>query len=158
MDSIDKFNNAFRTANAIKKGTVVLKTGKIGIATMKVIVLDCKDEDITFIKANSKFPEYMINRLKEEQLIRDEVDVKVIFYMGDLPSFESYGELVYRYPQRKVDFRNNAEQEYRDYTVSKERQQASTIKLCVSNRSSWDSAIKKLGSKTGVIFRVITVN
>lgn len=137
-------NNRFRLKVIKTKKVIALKKIKDKILLMFLI----KKENIDIYNINNIIDNNLINYLTKRNIINDTRILDSIIYTGDLTKID-YTNLVYRYPIRKQDIKNNKLQVnifYRDYSKTKNEQEEIMwlVNTAPNEEDSWKSALNTL--------------
>lgn len=157
--SIEKINE-YRANTSIEHAPVILKRSKGKTAILTYLVFPCTKLESDFILEHRALGFNILKNLTEQQYINKESDIKEVYHCGKLIDFGGFRELVYKFPQRKIDIRNRVEPIYRFYEFSLERQKQhiNVHNMAPTAEHSWNSVLRKVGTEYGLVIKIITLN
>lgn len=150
IDRINKYNEGQK----IQHAPVLLRKKKNLEAEVYVVTIGCTREEFEEIRLTRVLSTSLLNQLKGFKFPLEEY-IDTLLYLGDLNNFKSYAMFIYQFPQRKIDIRNRVEPQFRLYTKTLQEQKDTSCyirNLCNSAKESWQSVVKKVGSRYGVVF------
>jgi transcriptional regulator with AAA-type ATPase domain len=129
-------------------------------ATVQIVLVKSNEEETIKIKQQEKLTEKVLQFLKDNNIIQLREEVKVVYYCGDLRNYTATDEIVYKFPQRRVDIKNNRPERFRDYSKTLEQQKniMSLVNTAPTADISWKTAIRKVGSNFGLLLKIVTEN
>lgn len=159
MDPIIEKINAYNLYATIENKPVILKRQKSTKVTITYLVYPCTEISIEYIKSFLTLPSQILDHMVQENYLTKESDIEQVLHCGNLEEFYP-NNLVYKYPQRKIDIINRVEPIYRSYILSKEVQEQYMYvhNMCPTAEHSWKTVIKKVGSKYGLVLKIKTIN
>jgi hypothetical protein len=151
IEKINTFNEKVnKSGNLVRLKRVSKKEDYI-----EYVVLRATIEEIKELENTKELPRRQYQFLIDEFIIEFKEDINGIIYVGNLEDCPYIESLVYMYPQRRVDIRENRLPFYKDYSKTKEEQD--NIKWLVNStptyKHSWNTVIRKIG-KQGIILKI----
>ena len=156
LDKINNFN-----LNQVKKTSVIILKKKVSeFRTIYYVVVSATEKEIEDTKRAKALTEGTLMVLKDNNLITLREEVKTVVFLGELENYYPNDEIVYKFPKRKVDIRENKPDYYRDYSKTLEQQKNSMwlVNTAPSLRHCWESIIRKCNSKYGLILEIVIKN
>lgn len=156
MDSIEKYNQ-YILKNLPNPAPVILKKLIGQDKEVFYVLVGVSKNVIDTINIDKSLPNSVFDYLKKFNIIQQEEEVEQLLYSGNLNKFKLYDKLVYHFPYRAQDARENKLPKFRDYTKTLE-QQKNTMWLynsCTSAKDSWKTAITKVDSSYGILLKII---
>jgi hypothetical protein len=119
------------------------------------ILIGTSYEDARFVSKEKELPISIITLLDKNGYKKGDIHSAVT--AGKLSDVVGYNYLVYQFPKRIIDIKNGAKDEYRDYTMSLEKQKDILwlVNTAECAKTSWRTAISACGSDFGVVLKVI---
>lgn len=157
--SIEKIND-YRRNTAIVNEPVVLKRLKNPKLIITYLVLPCNLPDISYILTYQTLPYQILDYMIEKNYLNKEEDIEQVLHCGILHEFNGYRDLIYKFPQRKIDIRNRVEPIYRfyEYSLERQKQHINVHNMAPTPEHSWNSVIRKVGSDYGLVLKIKTLN
>lgn len=156
---LDKINN-FNLNQVRKTSVIILKKKKNEFKTILYVVVSATEQEIEDTKRVKALTEGTLMVLKDNNLITLREEVKTVVFLGELKNYYPNDEIVYKFPKRKVDIRENKPDYYRDYSKTVEEQKDSMwlVNTAPSLAHCWASVTRKCNSKYGLILEIVINN
>lgn len=120
------------------------------------VLVPITEEECNTIKRTKDLVDDVYFRLVGENILQQKEDVEVCIFIGEIEIFPSYRTLVYEFPRTKREILNKDREQFRDYTITIEKQKEILwYKTAPSNAStSWNTAKIKCASKYGMVLKI----
>ena len=128
--------------------------------TIQIVLVKSNEEETIKIKQQQQLTEKIIQLLKDNNIIELREQIKVVYYCGDLRNYTATDKIVYKFPQRRVDIKNNRPERFRDYskTLEQQKNSMSLVNTAPTVDISWNTAIRKIGNNFGLLLKIVTHN
>ncbi len=138
---------------------VIVKSLKSVKGRVIYLVLALKPIQIEEVLTTKLLPTNIEDYLIKEDYIKDVDDVKGVVHCGDLEDYYAYEGLVSKFsrsPYQEFDRKPT----YRNYIISREEQLKlmNSVNPCYTPWLSWESVLLKIGSKKGIILKILKTN
>jgi hypothetical protein len=157
MDSIEYRNRQVAKEEIEKKDFVITKRGRTKNTVEIIVAVKLTEEECKTVRKTKALIPRITETLKDGKVIEFADQIKDVYHCGELNQFTQYEKIVSHYPQRLKDIKEGRDIHYRDYTRTREGQEANMhlVNICRDSRTSWQSVAKKLRSNYGILVRVV---
>lgn len=157
MDSIEYRNRQVFKEEKESTEFVVVKKATNKAFTNILVVVKLTKEQCEEVKETKVLIPRITETLKEANIIEFAEEVKEVYFCGKLEKFTQHKKVVTMFPQRRRDIAEGKDPHFRDYTRTRESQEANMylINICRDSKTSWNSVSKKLRSEYGILVKVL---